>query len=169
MSKISMVELNSDDRERAVELEKLARDIWTEHYTPIIGAEQVDYMLSKLQSADSVLRAIASESYRYFMVYDGLKPAGYFAVKHEEGTKALLLSKLYLHKDCRGRGISKLILENIRLIARENGLGHIQLFVNKRNSSVNIYKRLGFRIVEELVTDIGNGFVMDDYRMMLDI
>jgi hypothetical protein len=32
-----------------------------------------------------------------------------------------------------------------------------------------IYKKLGFGIVEGIVTDIGNGFVMDDYKMRLDL
>ncbi len=169
MSGISMVELNQNDIERAAELEKLARVIWTEHYTPIIGSEQVDYMLSKLQNADSILRDICFNGYRYFMVYDGLEPVGYFAVKPESDRKALLLSKLYLHKDSRGRGISKLILEKTRILAREGGMDHIVLFVNKHNSSVNIYKKLGFRIIEDLVTDIGDGYVMDDYKMRIDV
>ena len=169
MSKISLVELSHNDREKAMELEKLAKVIWMEHYTPIIGAEQVDYMLSKLQNTDSILRDIGFNSYRYFMVYDDLKPVGYFAVRPESVRKELLLSKLYLHKDCRGRGISRLILEKVRSIAIEGGQDHIMLFVNKHNSSVNIYKKLGFRIVEELVTDIGDGYVMDDYKMRLDV
>lgn len=169
MSEISLIELSSSDREKAAELEKLAEVIWMEHYTSIIGADQVEYMLSKFQNADSILRDIVSHSYRYFMVYEGLKPVGYFAVKPETDKKALLLSKLYLHKDCRGRGISRLMLEKAQLIARDAGFDHIFLFVNKRNSSVNIYKKLGFKIVEELVNDIGDGFVMDDYRMRLDV
>lgn len=169
MSKISMIELNSNDRERAIELEELAREIWMEHYTPIIGTDQVDYMLSNFQNADSILKSIRSDNYRYFMVFEGSRPVGYFAVKPEGDRKKLLLSKLYLHRDCRGRGISRLMLERVRLIARECGMDRIQLFVNKHNSSVNIYKKLGFRIVEELVTDIGNGYVMDDYRMALDV
>ena len=42
--------------------------------------------------------------------------------------------------------------------------------MNKHNdTTIRINKRLGFRIVEELVTDIGSGFVMDDYKMRLDI
>lgn len=169
MNKIEMIELNGDDRERAAELEILAREIWTEHYTPIIGGEQVDYMLSKLQSTDSILKAIASDGYRYFMVYDGEKPVGYFAVKPERDRKSLLLSKLYLHRDCRGRGLSRLILDKVKHMAREYGLDHVMLFVNKHNSSVEIYKKLGFEIVEDLVTDIGNGYVMDDYRMSMDV
>jgi hypothetical protein len=30
---------------------------------------------------------------------------------------------------------------------------------------VQAYERLGFRIVEALVMDIGGGYVMDDYKM----
>jgi hypothetical protein len=31
--------------------------------------------------------------------------------------------------------------------------------------AINAYKRWGFRITDEVVADIGEGFVMDDYRM----
>ncbi len=81
MSKISLVELSHNDREKAMELEKLAKVIWMEHYTPIIGVEQVNYMLSRFQSADSILNDISTNGYRYFLVYDDLKPVGYFAVR----------------------------------------------------------------------------------------
>jgi hypothetical protein len=27
------------------------------------------------------------------------------------------------------------------------------------------YQKIGFEIIEELVIDIGNGFIMDDYKM----
>ena len=67
-------------------------------------------------------------------------------------------------------GIARRMLEKISNIAGECGLDYIWLTVNKHNdTSIRIYKRLGFRIVEELVTDIGSGFVMDDYKMRLDI
>jgi RimJ/RimL family protein N-acetyltransferase len=40
------------------------------------------------------------------------------------------------------------------------------LSVNKRNTkAITAYKRNGFAIVESVVTDIGGGFVMDDYVM----
>ncbi|HOJ79529.1 MAG TPA: GNAT family N-acetyltransferase [Clostridiales bacterium] len=170
MDGISLFELKKDDREKADELAELAREIWTEHYTPLIGPGQVSYMLSKFQSAGSILNDIAANGYRYFIVYDGSKPAGYFAVKPEPDKKALFLSKFYLEKSCRGRGISRIMLDRIMRIARESGLGYIWLTVNKYNeTSIKIYQRLGFRIVEDIVTDIGNGFVMDDYKMRLDM
>ena len=38
------------DRQAIDTLVQLAREIWTEHYTPIIGAEQVEYMLRHMHS-----------------------------------------------------------------------------------------------------------------------
>ncbi len=169
MNEVNFVELSPKDTEKAAELEELARVIWTEHYTPIIGVEQVEYMLSKFQSAEGILNDICSNSYSYFVAYDGREPVGYFAIKPEQDKKVLLLSKLYLEKGHRGQGISRIMLEKIQHIAREEGRSHIILFVNKHNSSVKVYKKLGFEIVEQLVTDIGNGYVMDDYKMLLAV
>jgi hypothetical protein len=50
-------------------------------------------------------------------------------------------------------------------MARERGATHLWLTVNKGNASVQAYERLGFRIVEAMVIDIGGGYVMDDYKM----
>jgi RimJ/RimL family protein N-acetyltransferase len=44
------------------------------------------------------------------------------------------------------------------------------LSVNKRNTkAITAYKRNGFAIVESVVTDIGGGFVMDDYVMAKEL
>jgi len=170
MEGIRLIELSGNDSEKAYELAELAREIWTEHYTPIIGAGQVEYMLSKFQSADSIMNDITVNNYRYFIVYDGVKPVGYFAVRPETDKRALFLSKFYLEKNSRGRGISRIMLDRIKSIAEESGLDHIWLTVNKYNeTSIRIYQKLGFRIVEDIVTDIGSGFVMDDYKMRLDM
>ena len=46
------------------------------------------------------------------------------------------------------------------------GARRIILAVNKRNlKAVNAYRRNGFAVVESVVTDFGNGFVMNDFIM----
>ena len=46
------------------------------------------------------------------------------------------------------------------------GCTRLQLRVNKANASaIRAYCRAGFTFVEDVCTDIGNGFVMDDYRL----
>jgi diamine N-acetyltransferase len=142
----------------------LAHEIWNEHYTPIIGKKQVDYMLTKFQSKRTITVQI-KDGYRYFLIIDGREYAGYFAVLPEPVGKRMYLSKFYLKKSMRGRGLSKYALNFIEKLSRENGINVIWLTVNKHNPSVNIYKSLGFKKKGVVVTDIGGGFVMDDFRM----
>jgi ribosomal protein S18 acetylase RimI-like enzyme len=51
------------------------------------------------------------------------------------------------------------------------GLGGtaLELNVNKKNPAILFYEHLGFYREKEVVIDIGNGFVMDDYIMVLDL
>jgi GNAT superfamily N-acetyltransferase len=77
----------------------------------------------------------------------------------------MFLSKLYLHHAARRSGTGRRCMEFIEGLARRRELSVLWLTVNKGNPSVQAYQRLGFRIAEELVMDIGGGFVMDDYRM----
>ena len=42
----------------------------------------------------------------------------------------------------------------------------IQLTVNKNNTNtIKAYEKWGFKTIDSAVTDIGSGFVMDDYIM----
>ena len=52
---------------------------------------------------------------------------------------------------------------------REVGARTIWLTVNRRNErAIGAYRRAGFREVRAQVTDIGGGYVMDDYIMELE-
>lgn len=152
------------DPDGASQVEALAREIWPPHYTPIIGEEQVDYMLAKLQSAQAILAQIG-EGQRYFLLQIGDHSLGYLAFQPQDGM--LYLSKLYLLPKERGKGAAYQALEFLKTRARTSGLKTIFLRVHKRNPSVAIYEKLGFRITGPLVTQIGEGFIMDDYRMEL--
>ena len=87
------------------------------------------------------------------------------AVQAQPATRSLFLSKFYLHKDARGSGTGRTFMEFIVQLALARGLVSIWLTVNKGNPSVRAYERLGFEIAADLRIDIGQGFVMDDYRM----
>lgn len=170
MGIVRLVELMPGDGQKAAELAHLAADIWREHYTPMIGRAQVEYMLEKYQSEEKILSDVSTNGYRYFMAYDDDNMVGYCAAKPEYEKKGLLLSKFYVEKSNRGRGISRRMHDKLIEVAAEEGLSYIWLTVNKRNyDSIDIYKKLGFAIVEELITDIGSGFSMDDYKMRMEL
>ena len=141
-------------------VEKLARTIWEEHYTPIIGAAQVAYMLEKYQSAAAIEKQIRDEGYRYYL----LNEVGYFSIQRREDR--LFLSKLYLLKKYRGKGLGRKADDFICKEARQMGLESVELTVNKHNTgAIGAYEQMGFERCEAIVAEIGGGFVMDDYVM----
>jgi hypothetical protein len=85
-------------------IESLAREIWTEHYIPIIGKQQVDYMLARYQSKHAIKEQIAS-GVPYFLIEEGHAFIGYIAVQ-PRGDE-LFLSKIYLRSSYRARGYGK--------------------------------------------------------------
>ncbi|MEA5037533.1 hypothetical protein SDC9_32817 [bioreactor metagenome] len=143
----------------------LAEIIWTEHYTPLIGAAQVAYMIEKFQSVPAITAQIR-QGYKYFLMQSCGISAGYAAVLSEPMEKSLFLSKIYVEKSYRGRHFTSHTIAALKNICREEGLEKIRLTVNKRNhSSIAVYEHLGFVKVRDVVTDIGEGYVMDDYIM----
>ena len=129
----------------------LAREIWTEHYASIISAGQIEYMLERFQSAGAITRQIAEGGYKYFVAYDGEIPAAYCAFTKDAGG-GLFLSKEYVKKELRGRGIARALIE---YGAASYGLPDgtvVRLTVNKNNAgSIAAYRRLGFEITNEAV------------------
>ena len=147
-----------------IQIADLADTIWREHYTPIIGKAQVDYMLEHFQSREAISRQV-SDGMKYFLIQEGPIPRGYLAI--EKRGRELFLSKIYLLREYRGLGMGKAAMDFIAERAREFGCDRIALTVNKNNNrSIKAYSRMGFENVGALVTDIGGGFVMDDYRMV---
>jgi len=160
---ISIVEVKNSNQIK--ETAMLAHSIWNEHYIPIIGKEQVDYMVANFQSEQAIKEQI-DEGYRYFLTYCNDKSVGYFAILEDSKDSSLFLSKFYVHKDYRGQGVGRSCIAYIENICRESGLNRIWLTVNKYNTnSIKAYEKFGFKKVKELVQDIGNGFIMDDYKM----
>ena len=140
----------------------LARETWTQHYVPIIGAAQVEYMLAKFQSAEAIARQIAAEGYEYYLA----PGAGYLALVPDLARKSVMLSKIYVLASRRGTGAGRAMVEFAERRAAELGGAELWLTVNKHTAgSIAFYERMGFRKTEALVTDIGGGFVMDDWRV----
>jgi len=152
-------------KEQIADVVRLAREIWQEHYVPIIGQKQVDYMLEKFQSERAVMRQLG-ESYEYYLVIHHAQSAGYVAVVPDRSGSTLMISKLYVRKSERGHGLGKNTLRFVEDLCLQRGSTMIWLTVNKNNAhSIAWYSRMGFRNAGPIIQDIGNGFVMDDFRL----
>jgi ribosomal protein S18 acetylase RimI-like enzyme len=86
-------------------------------------------------------------------------------IKPEDDDR-LFLSKFYLHKDYRGRGIATAMMNYIFDEARKIGKKRVYLTVNKHNDhAIEVYKKIGYTVADTAFTDIGGGYVMDDFIM----
>lgn len=144
---------------------KLAAKIWNQHYVPIIGQAQVDYMLNTFQSTEVITRQIASGYEYYLLSSDGME-MGYLALVPDASEDKMMISKIYVDQQGRGSGHGKYLLEFAKKACVDRKIKKLWLTVNKYNSdAIDWYSRRGFTLVESVKQDVGNGFFMDDYIM----
>lgn len=144
---------------------KLAHKIWNQHYIPLIGKAQVDYMVEKFQSVEAISEQI-EKRYEYFLSYHKELPRGYLALVTNEEEKKMMISKIYIDAEFRGLNLGTELLNFAVQEAKNKGCKILWLTVNKNNfNSIKWYEKRGFEIKEKIEMDIGNGFVMDDYIM----
>ena len=150
-------------------VETLANAIWNQHFVEIIGQDQVDYMLMKFQSAKAIQSQIDS-GYEYYIASQQGHFIAYIGLIPNDTPGKTLLSKIYVQKKSRGTGVGAQLLEFAKQRSIEVGSNAICLTVNRDNeSSIDWYKRKGFKVTNETKTDIGRGFYMDDYIMEYEL
>ncbi|MBI1177404.1 GNAT family N-acetyltransferase [bacterium] len=147
------------------EISQLAGVIWRVCYPGIISPEQIDYMLGWMYAVDEMQRQLEHGTIYERLLIDGhLK--GFAAHSPTTDPRERKLDKLYVHPDYQRLGYGSRLLEHVIESARGLGCETLMLAVNKQNArAIAAYRKNGFAIREEVVTDIGGGFVMDDYVM----
>lgn len=153
------------EKEQIEFLAKMANKVWHEFFPCILSEEQIEYMLDKFQSFTALSTQIEN-GYSYFIFEKEKQPLGYMGINLEEDK--VFLSKLYILKEFRHCGYAKKAFNHLFKITEDNGLNRVYLTVNKYNAhAIDVYKKVGFQIVKDLITEIGNGYIMDDYVMEL--
>jgi len=156
---IEFVRLENDEKE-IERMSAMATAIVREHFDPLIGKEQNDYMLSLFQTPGAIAAQLA-EGYRYYFVRKDGEDIGFTAFYPRQD--AMYLSKFYLYRQERAKGYAHAMMEFVESETRKEGLQAVELNVNRFNSAVQVYEKLGFEIIREEKNEIGHGFIMDDY------
>jgi len=154
---------------QVAEVGKLADEIWLEHYPAIIGLAQTRYMVDTLQSPAAIAIHVARGADYYLLVHAGAS-VGYAAVELQLERSTLFISKLYLRRQVRGRGLGQRALETLADTARAQALRRLELTVNKENAlALRCYARFGMTIEGTQRVEIGEGYAMDDYVLGLQL
>jgi len=161
-----MIEIKKALPENGNEIAELASVIWHEHFLAIIGEAQVEYMLDKFQSEKVITKSISGGEYTYYMAYADGEFCGYMGICHNSKENSVFLSKIYVKKEFRKKGIASRLLKNV--MDEYSDCNLFWLTVNRHNDiAVKAYENMGFTKEKTQVSDIGNGFVMDDYVMTI--
>lgn len=148
-------------------LAALADEIWHEYWPTLIGESQTDYMVEQFQSLEAIERDMAEHGYEYwFLRADDGRIAGYTGGRPEPETNRFFISKIYLLAEERGHGFASQTIRFYENLCRERGFEAMYLTVNKHNDlGVRAYRGKGFETIDSVETDIGQGFIMDDFVM----
>jgi len=148
-------------------IQELARKSWENAYAEILSSEQMEYMLSTMYSAEEIGNHLQQPNYHYFLIKDQTQDSfdGFIGYEVDYEEKTTKLHRIYLTPESKGKGLGKAALAFLNEKVKEIGDERIILNVNKHNSARKFYESQGYKVFDEGIFDIGNGYVMDDYLM----
>lgn len=139
----------------------LAVKIWNHHYVPIVGQEQVDYMLAKIYSTEDLTRQMTESKHQFYLIEINGLIRGFISVSGQED---MFIHKFYIDQDIQGQGHGATTFRE--LLAIYPAVKTFSLTVNRSNyKSINFYFKLGFKIDHVADFDIGQGYFMNDFVM----
>jgi GNAT superfamily N-acetyltransferase len=148
-------------------IRELCFNVWPQTYSHIISAAQIDYMLDLMYSPDALQKQMTDGAV-FIVLYHADTPVGFAAYQHL-ATQLFKLHKLYVLPSMQGKGGGVFIVNYIERKISKLTDAVLQLQVNKQNTAKLFYEKMGFTVAEEMVLQIGNGFVMDDFIMQKNI
>jgi diamine N-acetyltransferase len=141
-------------------LEALAKEIWDQNYSPVIGKTNVDYMI-RFQSKTAIESDIMSGFVYFIAFYDNV-PCGYSSIK-KDGPE-VFISKMHVKQGYRGRGVTRAMLNEIFEYAKKCKAEKVWLNCSRYNaSSLELYEKSGFTIMDSGITGNSQRPSYDEY------
>ncbi|KIC62095.1 GCN5 family acetyltransferase [Chryseobacterium taiwanense] len=124
-------------------------------------------MLSTMYSAEEIGSHLQQPNYHYYLIQDDAHGSyeGFIGYENSYEENTTKLHRIYLVPESKGKGFGKDALLFLNEKTAKYGDKRIVLNVNKNNSARNFYESQGYKVYDEGVFDIGNGFFMDDFLM----
>ena len=160
-----MITLRKAKEEDIEIIRDIAAATWPSTYLDIIGQAQIDYMLDKMYNKGELLKQFM-EGHIFLIAEEGENQfgfAGYSIIGHD--ARIYKLHKLYVLPSAHGKGVGKILINEVFNQVKDAGGSALQLNVNKYNKAKDFYLKGGFTIKESVKLDIGEGYIMDDYVM----
>ncbi len=143
-------------------IQQIAHETWRPTYGNLLTEEQSVFMLAMMYSEEALKSQFSNCIFQ--ILYFNDKPVGFSCLEFFNIDYSKL-HKIYFLPETQGRGLGKVMIDEVAEKARELGSKSLILNVNRNNKAQFFYEKLGFKIIKEEDIDIGNGFWMNDYVM----
>jgi len=144
----------------------LAMQVWPQTYIPILGDEQVAYMLGLFYTPDALQKQM-EQGHRFIICNCSGQPAA-FASWSEIEPFFFKLHKIYITPGQQGKGIGRFVIDHIVNELQQAGAKELRLNVNIYNNAAKaFYEKTGFQHIGDEDIDIGGGYFMNDHVLSL--
>lgn len=165
---ITMISIRPCNPGDAATISAIAHKSWWPTYSPFLTNEQISFMLNEFYEP-SRLSNIIEQGIGFLMAEVNKQAVGFVSFAPKEGSSVIYrIEKLYLVEKAQGLGLGKALINEVMIIAQEQGFNRLELNVNRHNPAFSFYKKQGFRVVEEVDIPYYQ-FVLNDYVMQKDI
>ncbi len=152
------------------EIIKVARKTWPVSYKNIISDQQINYMLDLFYSPVSLLNQIEILEHKFLLLQDDSNAIiGFAAFSYLPQLNGARLHKLYVLPEFHHLGFGKKLISVIIDLVKKENFSYLELNVNKNNTALNFYNKMGFEVVRDEDIDIGNGYFMNDFILKKEL
>ena len=154
----------------AERINKAAQVVFTQTFTPVIGAEQTAYMLSRMYDIDGLRQQISNGRDFYLAENPEGEICGYLSCFPIDGG-IFRIEKLYVMPSAQKTGLGKRLFDHALSLAKLQvpPSKRLQLNVNRENPAVQFYLHIGMHIASQGDFVFGGGYYMNDYIMEYEV
>jgi len=150
----------------------LAHRTWPATFGKILTPDQIAYMLDMMYSEASLRKAMTELGHQFYLGFDakgpvGLRekgsPVGYAGYQFDYLPGTTKLHKIYVLPEGQKHGYGKALFSAVAKTAHDAGQQRLRLDVNYQNAASGFYERMGMTKIDEVTTEIGEGYLMEDW------
>ncbi|MCL6258801.1 GNAT family N-acetyltransferase [Aquiflexum sp. TKW24L] len=166
-----MIDIAKATLEQLSIVQKIAHQTWPVTFSNILTPDQISFMLDWMYDLKALEQQVKEKGHVFLLAKEEGEFLGFAAyeVNCQDQAKTKI-HKIYILPGTQGKGVGKSLINKIKNIAIENGDGCLFLNVNRFNEkAIEFYSYIGFYEAYREVIDIGNGFIMDDVVMEMNL
>lgn len=149
----------------AEELSEYLHPIWCEVFGPLMSPGEAEYKFNSWYDPEGI-RNMFSEGYEIGYIFEDDTRVGLYSYNIQDDGR-FHISKLYLEKAYRGKGLGRRALEMMFDIARDSGCTEAYLEVYHSNTrAFEMYLKAGMTDYTRYREEAGNGYYRDGYTMV---